>query len=113
MSSYKEAFETCLRLARENARLEGMLEEKDARIRDLKSMVRNSGGCKMTNTPSWHKLPPVPGWYSSAMTHGGSVEAVGTERFSEWKIQETSEQKNIWYYGPLPVWEIEHGGNDV
>lgn len=70
MSWDREAFETCLRLSRENARLEGKLEEKDARIRDLQSLVRNSGGCKMTNTPSWHKLPPVPGKYEAKITQG-------------------------------------------
>lgn len=55
----------------------------------------------------WHKLPPVPGWYASAMTYRGEVEGMGTTVFSESKIRETVEQRNIWYYGPLPIEEIE------
>lgn len=39
--------------------------------------------------PKRHKLPPVPGWYAVALLHRGEVEAVGTGKFSEWKISET------------------------
>lgn len=64
----------------------------------------------MSRKPEWHKLPPVPGWYAVAKLHGknGKVEAMGASYFSEWKISETPEQKNIMYYGPLPVWEVEN-----
>ena len=65
----------------------------------------------MSRKPEWHKFPPVPGWYAVAKLHGksGKVEAMGASDFSEWKISETPEQKNIMYYGPLPVWEVENG----
>lgn len=57
--------------------------------------------------PKWHRLPSVPGWYAVALLHKGEVEAVGTGKFSEWKISETREDKNTRYYGPLPVEEVE------
>lgn len=54
----------------------------------------------------WHKLPPVPGWYAVALLHKG--EGMGTGKFSEWKISEMWEEKNVRYYGPLPVEEVEN-----
>lgn len=57
----------------------------------------------------WHKLPPVPGWYASALMYHGQVEGMGANLFTESKIREMVEQKNIWYYGPLPIWKIETG----
>lgn len=57
--------------------------------------------------PKWYKLPPVPGWYAMALLYRGKVEAVGTGKFSEWKISEAREDKNTRYYGPLPVEEVE------
>ena len=63
---------------------------------------------KQTSVPRWHKLPPVPGWYAVTLLHKGEVEAMGTGKFSEWKISETREDKNTRYYGPLPVEEVEN-----
>lgn len=63
----------------------------------------------MNREPKWHKLPPVPGWYASASSYQGKVEGMGMNIFSEWKISETTEQKNVRYYGPLPVEEVENG----
>lgn len=63
----------------------------------------------MNREPKWHKLPPVPGWYASASLYQGKVEGMGMNIFSEWKISETTEQKNVRYYGPLPVEEVENG----
>ena len=63
---------------------------------------------KQTSVPRWHKLPPVPGWYAVTLLHKGEVEAMGTGKFSEWKISETREDKNTRYYGQLPVEEVEN-----
>lgn len=59
--------------------------------------------------PKWHKLPPTTGWYAVALLHGKrkEPEAIGSWYFSEREISETPEQKNVRYYGPLPVKEIE------
>lgn len=65
----------------------------------------------MNREPKWHRLPPVPGWYAVALLHGKrkEVEAIGSGYFSEWKLSETPEQKNVRYYGPLPVEDVENG----
>ena len=57
----------------------------------------------------WHKLRPVPGWYASSLIHRGEVEGMGTHLITKSKILEMVEQRNIWYYGPLPIWKIETG----
>lgn len=63
----------------------------------------------MSDKPRWHKLPPVPGWYASVLMNSKNknVDGVGANYFSEWKISDTVEQKNVWYYGPLPIEELE------
>lgn len=77
---------------------------------DFKQAAKMVQKVKQSDTNiGWHKIPPIPGWYASAMTYRGEVEGMGTTAFSESKIRETVEQRNIWYYGPLPIWKIETG----
>lgn len=63
-------------------------------------------------TAKCHKLPPVPGWYAVALLHGKrkELEVIGSWYFSEREISETPEQKNVRYYGPLPIEDVETNG---
>lgn len=84
-------------------RIEAALKSATKMIQEERNLFSNLG---------WHKLPPIPGWYASASLYQGRVEGVGTNIFMELKISETSEQKSVWYYGPLPISEIESNGEE-
>lgn len=62
----------------------------------------------MSNKLKWYKLPPVPGWYVVAWISKKEVIQMGARMFSEWGIFDVVEMKNYYYYGPLPIEEIEY-----